>query len=214
MCHPPWTNALHHGVLRFWPPTVRPLDETSRRETSSWGIAVPSTLSAPFQKPSTRNRLTLVQKADAMPYFLSGAMVPQVTRFFKCFVCTAKYVKAKAQENIDRTEESPIAIQHRSLRFLKYPDIGVRLLEFSGCTHRPTSYHAKETGSTGFFYTQQTVTCRERGPYHNQKPCFWSFEQLDNFVCQSTCTNVYKTPRKDRGCMSFESCDRRWRTPS
>ena len=85
---------------------------------------------ASLPEPSTRHTLTLAQKADAARYFLSGATVPQVTRQFKCCVRTAKYITSKAQEIIKITEESPFAIQHKCIRFVRYSDIEARLFDF------------------------------------------------------------------------------------
>ena len=80
--------------------------------------------------PATRIRLTLAQKADAARSFLSGATVPQVRRTFQCCARTAKYIKANATEIVKSAETSPLALQHKTIRFVKYPDIELRLYDF------------------------------------------------------------------------------------
>ena len=87
-------------------------------------------LPPPLPKPATRIRLTLAQKADEARSFLSGATVPQVRRKFQCCARTAKYIKEKATDIVKSAETSPLALQHKTLRFVKYPDIEVRLYNF------------------------------------------------------------------------------------
>lgn len=71
-----------------------------------------------------------MQKANAAHDFLSSVTVPQVTRQFKCCARNATYIRAKAQDSVNSAEASPSALQHKTLCFVKYPDIEVCLFDF------------------------------------------------------------------------------------